>query len=163
MSSGPTNQMTVAAQGDREIRIEREFNASRERVFAAMTDPEQIPEWWGPRRYETIVDRYEPVTGGHYRLINRSPDGSEEHAFRGVFREVSPPERIVQTFEWEGMPGYVSVETMELSELPGDRTKLVVVSIFHTAEERDGMLGSGMEEGAGQTYERLEELLAAEA
>ena len=90
----------------------------------------------------------------------RNSDGSET-AFRGVFREVVPHERIVQTFEWEGMPGHVSVETAVFEDR-GDRTRVVSTSVFHTPEERDGMIESGMERGMNETYARLDELLAAQ-
>jgi uncharacterized protein YndB with AHSA1/START domain len=103
----------------------------------------------------------EVETGGDWRFLVRNEDGSET-AFRGTFREITPPERIVQTFEWEGMKGYVSVETATFEDL-GDRTRVVSTSIFHTTEERDGMLGSGMEGGMNETYARLDELLARQA
>src|SRR5215207_10022772 len=95
---------------DREIHVERVFGAPRDRVFAAFTDPGRIPEWWGPRDTTTIVDRMDVRPGGSWRFVMRDSDGSES-GFRGTYREVTPPERIVQTFEWEGMPGHVSVET----------------------------------------------------
>jgi uncharacterized protein YndB with AHSA1/START domain len=149
---------TVTTPTDREIHIEREFNAPRDKVFAAYTDPELIPEWWGPRSTTTIVDRMEVKPGGSWRFVARDSDGSET-AFRGEYREVTAPERIVQTFEWEGMPGHVSVETAVFEDL-GEQTRVTTTSIFHTTEERDGMLGSGMEGGMNETYERLDELLA---
>jgi Activator of Hsp90 ATPase homolog 1-like protein len=96
--------------------------------------------------------------GGGWRFVIRNPDGSET-GFRGTYREVTPPERIVQTFEWEGMPGHVSVETAVFEDL-GDRTRVTTTSLFHTAEERDGMLASGMEGGLNETSERLDEVLA---
>ena len=105
-----TRQATVTTPSEREIRIEREFDAPRERVFAVYTDPELIPQWWGPRRYTTEVDYMEPRTGGRWRFVHRGEDGSEI-GFQGAYREVTAPERIVQTFEWEGMAGHVSVET----------------------------------------------------
>jgi uncharacterized protein YndB with AHSA1/START domain len=135
----------------------REFAAPRDRVFAAYTDPALIPEWWGPRGTTTIVDVMDVRPGGQWRFVARDADGSET-AFRGVYREVTEPERIVQTFEWEGMPGHVSVETAEFEDL-GERTRVVTRSLFHTTEERDGMLGSGMERGMNETYARLDELL----
>jgi len=147
----------ITTPGDREIRIERVFDAPRDRVFAAYTDPELVPEWWGPRGTTTIVDRMEVRAGGAWRFVGREADGSE-NAFRGTYREITPPERIVQTFEWEGMPGHVSVETAVFEDL-GDRTRVTTTSIFHTPEERDGMLGSGMEGGMNETYQRLDELL----
>jgi len=146
--------------GDRELHVERTFEATRERVFAAYTDPELVPQWWGPRETTTIVDEMDATTGGRWRFVARNPDGSET-AFRGVYREVTPPERIVQTFEWEGMPGHVSVETAVFEDL-GDRTRVVSTSVFHLGEEREGMLESGMERGMNQTYDRLEELLAGQ-
>ena len=149
---------TVTTPTDREIQIERVFDAPRDRVFAVFTDPQLIPEWWGPRGTPAVVDRMDVRTGGDWRFVVRNADGSET-GFRGTYREVTAPERIVQTFEWDGMPGYVSVETATFEDL-GDRTKVTTVSIFHTAEERDGMLNSGMESGMNETYERLDALLA---
>ena len=149
---------TITTPSEREIRIERVFDAPRGRVFAAYTDPELIPEWWGPRGTTTIVDRMDVRTGGGWRFVMRDPGGGET-GFRGTYREVTPPERIVQTFEWEGMPGHVSVETATFEDL-GEQTKVTTASIFHTAEERDGMLASGMERGMNETYARLDELLA---
>lgn len=145
--------------GEREIRVEREFDAPRERVFAAYTDPELVPRWWGPRETTTVVDEMDPTAGGRWRFVARNPDGSET-GFRGVYREVTLPERIVQTFEWEGMPGHVSVDTAVFEDL-GDRTRIVSTTVFHATEEREGMLESGMERGMNETYDRLEELLAA--
>ncbi len=148
----------VTMPSDREIHVERIFDAPRDRVFAAYTDPALIPQWWGPRGTTTTVDEMDATTGGRWRFVMRDSDGSET-GFRGVFREVVAPERIVQTFEWEGMPGHVSVDTATFEDL-GERTKVVSTSVFHTPEERDGMLESGMERGLNETYERLDELLA---
>ncbi len=149
---------TVTTPAEREIHIERVFDAPRDRVFATYTDPELIPEWWGPNGTTTVVDQMDVRPGGSWRFVIRNSDGSET-GFRGTYREVTPPERIVQTFEWEGMPGHVAAETATFEDL-GDQTKVTTVSIFHTTEERDGMLGSGMEGGLNETYERLDELLA---
>ena len=148
---------TVTTPTDREIQIVREFDAPRDRVFAVYTDPELVPEWWGPRGTTTFVDEMDVRTGGNWRFLSRNSDGSET-GFRGTYREVTAPERIVQTFEWEGMPGYVSLDTATFEDL-GDRTKVVATSLFYTTEERDGMLGSGMEGGMNETYQRLDELL----
>ncbi len=157
----PAPTATVTTPTEREIRIERVFDAARDRVFAAYTDPELIPEWWGPRGTTAVVEQMDLRRGGSWRFVIRNSDGSET-AFHGTYREVTPPERIVQTFEWEGMPGQVSVETASF-EVVGDRTKVTTTSIFHTSEERDGMLGSGMERGMNETYARLDELLASHA
>jgi uncharacterized protein YndB with AHSA1/START domain len=153
-----TTAAVITTPGEREIHIERVFDAPRDRVYAVYTDPALIGEWWGPHGSTAIVDRMDVRPGGGWRFVSRDPDGTET-AFRGTYREVSPPERIVQTFEWEGMPGYVSVETATFEDL-GDRTRVVTTSAFHTTEERDGMLDSGMEGGLNETYERLDALLA---
>jgi uncharacterized protein YndB with AHSA1/START domain len=150
---------TITTPGEREIRIERVFDAPRDKVFSLYTDPALIPEWWGPRDQTTIVDEMDVRAGGSWRFISRGPDGSES-AFRGAYREVTPPERLVQTFEWEPMAGHVSVETATFDDLGDGRTKVTTVSVFDTTEERDGMLASGMERGLNETYQRLDELLA---
>jgi uncharacterized protein YndB with AHSA1/START domain len=153
-----TRKATVTTPADREIRVEREFDAPRDQVFATYTDPELIPQWWGPRDTTTVVDQMDVRPGGSWRFVMRGSDGTES-GFRGTYREVTPPERIVQTFEWEPMAGHVSVETATFEDL-GDRTRVVTTSIFHTTEERDGMLASGMEGGLNETYDRLDEVLA---
>jgi uncharacterized protein YndB with AHSA1/START domain len=157
MSDQTTGRAEVRKQGDREIVVERIFDAPRDLVFRAFTDPELIPQWWGPRDTETIVDRMDVRTGGDWRFIHRNADGSET-AFRGTFREVTPPERVAWTFEWSGMPGYVSVDITEFDDL-GDRTRVRTRSLFHLPEERDGMLEAGMESGLQESYERLDEVV----
>ena len=152
----------VTTPTDREIHIERIFDAPRDRVFATFTDPALIPERWGPHGTTTTVDRMDVEVGGGWRYVIRSEDGSET-GFRGTYREVSPPERLVSTFEWEGMPGHVSVDTSVFEDLGDGRTKIVTTSLFHTDEERDGMIGSGMEAGLNETYARLDEVLARRA
>jgi uncharacterized protein YndB with AHSA1/START domain len=147
----------VTTPSDREIVSERVFDAPRELVFKTFTDPELIPEWWGLRRTTTIVDKMEVKPGGAWRFVQRNEDGTES-AFRGTYREVTPPERIVQTFEWEGMPGHVLVEIVVFEDL-GERTKMVNTSLFHTTEERDGMLEAGMESGMNESHQLLDELL----
>lgn len=149
---------TIETPTDRQIRIERIFDAPRDRVFAAYTDPALIPEWWGPHDTTTIVDVMDVRPGGLWRFIARDCDGNET-AFRGVYREITAPERIVQSWEWEGMPGHVSIETAEFEDL-GDKTRMIGTTLFHTTEERDGMLNSGMEKGMNETFERLDALLA---
>ncbi|HEV2757448.1 MAG TPA: SRPBCC family protein, partial [Actinomycetota bacterium] len=150
---------TLTTPGDREIRVERIFDAPRERVFAVYLDPELIPEWWGPHGTTTVVDEMDVRNGGYWRFLVRNEDGTES-AFRGAFREIVPNERIVQTFEWEPMAGHVSVDAATFEDLGDGRTKVTTVSTFHTTEERDGMLDSGMEWGMNQTFERLDAVLA---
>jgi uncharacterized protein YndB with AHSA1/START domain len=158
MTSQQHTAATISTPTDREIHVERVFDAPRDKVFAAYTDPELIPQWWGPYETTTIVDVMDVRAGGQWRFVSRDADGNET-AFRGTYREVSPPDRIEQSWEWEGMPGHVSIEKAEFEDL-GDRTKVVTTTIFHTPEERDGMLHSGMEKGMNETFARLDELLA---
>ena len=158
MTAAELKTATVTTPTDRTIHIEREFDAPRDLVFATFTDPDLIPEWWGPRGTTTEVDVMDVRTGGDWRFIAHDADGTQT-AFRGTYREVTPPERVVQTFEWEGMPGYVSLETATFEDL-GDRTKVTTVGVYYSTEERDGMLGSGMEGGMNETFQRLDELLA---
>ena len=157
--SEPVSAAQVTTPGDREIRIERIFNAPRDRVWRAFTDPQLVAQWWG-RGNKLVIERMEVERGGHWRFVEHGPEGV--HGFEGRYREVTPPERIVQTFEWDGMPGYVTVETVTLEDLGDGRTRVVNVSVFFTTEERDGMLNSGMEQGLNESYAALDRLLARE-
>ena len=161
------NTLEVTTPSDREIVLTRRFNAPRELVFQAHSSCEHMTKWWGPRRYEIASCELDFRPGGKWRIVHRGVQGGgEEHGFRGEFREIVPPQRIVWTFEWEGMPGHISVETLTLVEEDGVTT-LTARAEYGSLEDRDGMLRSGMEEGARETYERLEEYLevlaAAEA
>lgn len=153
-----TNTAKVTTPGDREVRIERIFNAPRDRVWRAFTDPTLVAQWWG-RGNKLVIERMEVERGGHWRFVEHAPDGV--HGFEGRFREVSPPERLSYTFEWDGMPGHVVVETVTLEDLGDGRTKVVTVGLFHTTEDRDGMVSSGMEGGLNQSYAALDRVLAA--
>ena len=155
MTSSATTKVTLPS--DKEILITREFDAPRDLVFKAMTDPDLIPRWWGPRAYTTTVDKMDVRPGGAWRFMNRMTDGTE-FAFRGEYREVVPPERIVQTFEFEPMAGHISVETATFTERDG-RTVLTVRSVFSSVEDRDGLIQSGMEKGLVETHDRFAELL----
>lgn len=157
-AAAPTNRAILTTPSDREIRVERIFNAPRERVWRAMTDPALIAQWWG-RGNKLVIERNEVERGGHWRYVEHSDHGV--HGFEGRYREVVAPERSVRTFEWDGMPGHVIVETATLEDLGNGRTKLVSVSLFHTTLERDGMLGSGMEGGMNESYAALDRLLAS--
>jgi len=153
----PAGTSTVTTPSDREVRVERVFNAPRERVWRAFTDPELMAQWWG-RGNKLVIERMEVERGGHWRYVEHAPDGV--YGFEGRYREVTPPERLVQTFEWDGMPGYVAVTTVTFEDLGDGRTKVISRSLFHTTEERDGMLSSGMENGLNQSYAALDGLLA---
>lgn len=154
--STATRVATVTTPSGREIRTERLFDAPRERIWRAFTDADLLARWWG-RGNELVVERMEVTRGGHWRYVEHAPDGV--HGFEGRFREVTPPERLVQTFEWDGMPGYVAVTTSIFEELGPERTKVITTVLFHTAEERDGMLCAGMEGGLNESYAALDRLL----
>ncbi len=154
-------KLTLTLPSDREIVMTRVFDAPRELVFEAHSKCEHLEKWWGPRRYTLSVCEIDFRPGGAYRFVHRGPDG-EEHGFRGEFREIVPPERIVWTFEYEGMPGHVSVQTLTLVEEDG-KTTLTATARFDSVEDRDGMLQSGMEEGTRETWDRLAEYLRSMA
>jgi len=154
------NKATLIAEpGSHEIIMTRVFNAPRELVFKVMTDPKHIPQWWGPRIYTTIVDKMDVKPGGVWRYIQKGKDGNE-FAFHGVYHSVEAPERVVDTFEFEGMPGHVLMETMTLEDEAGGKTKVTVSSVFQSVADRDGMLQSGMADGSNESYDQLDEILA---
>jgi uncharacterized protein YndB with AHSA1/START domain len=146
--------------GKQELFISREFDAPRELVFKAYTDETLYAQWLGPRGLETRFETFEPVSGGRYRFIQKDEDGNE-FAFHGVNHEVLAPERLIGTFEFEGLPeaGHVVLETSRFEVLPGDRTRVTSQSIYQSVADRDGMVESGMESGVVEGYERLDEIL----
>ncbi|MFX1575479.1 MAG: SRPBCC family protein [Promethearchaeota archaeon] len=150
----------TAEPGKQELFIEREFDAPRELVFKAYTDPELYVQWLGPRGYTMRLETFEPKSGGRYRYIQQDSDGNE-FAFHGVTHEVLPPERIIDTFEYEGLPetGHVILQKAIFEELPKDRTRVISQAVFLSVVDRDGMIQSGMEVGINEGYERLDELL----
>jgi uncharacterized protein YndB with AHSA1/START domain len=147
----------IAEPGKQEVVITRVFNAPRVLVFKASTDPNLIPEWWGPKRLTTRIEKLEVRKGGVWRFVQRDA-GGKEYAFHGVYHEVAPPARLVYTFEFEGTPGHVSLETVKF-ENQGRKTKLTETSVFQSVEDRDGMIATGMEAGALETMDRLADLL----
>jgi uncharacterized protein YndB with AHSA1/START domain len=149
-------ELHVSAPTDREIRAERVFDSPRDRVWQAFTDPALVAQWWG-RGNPLVIERMDVERGGHWRYVEHAPDG--EHGFEGRYREVVPEERIVRTFEWDGMPGYVTVETTVFDALDDRRTKVTTTALFHTAAERDAMFHSGMADGLAESYLALDRLL----
>jgi uncharacterized protein YndB with AHSA1/START domain len=157
MTEKKNKTIVTAEPGAQELFITREFDAPRELIYKAHTYPDLYVQWLGPRGYEMKLEIFEPVSGGAYRYIHKDPDGNE-FGFHGAFHEMSP-ERMVQTFEFDGYPGHVSMDCMTLEDLPGDRTKVTIQSVFQSVEDRDGMIQSGMERGVREGYERLDEIL----
>ena len=147
----------VSTPSDREFNTERVFHAPREKVWRAYSEPELLAQWWG-RGNKLVVEKFEFERGGHWRFVEHSDDGV--HGFEGRFREIRPIERIVMSFEWDGMPAHVIIETLQLEDLGDGRTRVLTNSLFHTKEERDGMMASGMEGGLNESYAALDRLLA---
>jgi len=157
--TGTTMRHTLSTPTDRTIRVERIFDATRDRVWRAYTEPALVAQWWG-RGNKLAIEKMEVVRGGHWRYVEHTPNG-ETHGFEGRYREVTPQDRIVRTFEWDGMPGHTILETAEFTDLGDGRTRLVATSLFLTKQDRDGMLESGMEVGLNESYAALDRVLAA--
>ena len=156
------NKTTITAEpGKQELFITREFDAPRELVFKAHTDPDIYVRWLGPRDLTMTIETFEPVSGGRWRFIQKDKDGNE-FGFHGVNHDVTTPERIIGTFEFEGLPesGHVILETTRFESLPGGRTRVTTQSVYQSVEDRDGMVAAGMESGVVDGFERLDEILA---
>ena len=155
------NKTTITAEpGIPQVTITREFDAPRELVFRAHTDPQLLVQWLGPRDLTLTIDRYEVRNGGTWRYVHADAQGNE-YGFHGVFHGAPSPDAIVQTFEFEGVPGHVKLDTITLEQQEGGgRTLMRTVSSFQSVEDRDGMVASDIERGVRDSADRLEELLA---
>jgi uncharacterized protein YndB with AHSA1/START domain len=154
-----TNLKVIAEPGSHAIHMSREFAAPRALVFKTFTDPALIPQWWGPSSVTTVVDRMEVKKGGVWRYLQRDAEGNE-YGFHGVYHEIASPDRLVYTFEFEGMPGHVLLETITFEEQDG-RTTMIDLAVYQSVEDRDAMIQSGMESGAAESWDRFEALLKA--
>lgn len=150
------NKAVVTRVGDRGMHTERVFNAPRGRVWRAYSEPELVAQWWG-RGNKLVVETFEFRKGGHWRFVEHA-DG-EEAGFEGRFREIEPLDLIEQTFEWDGMPGHVSMDSARFSDTADGKTLLVIDSLFMTAEDCAGMFEAGMEGGMNESYAALDRLL----
>lgn len=148
----------VAEPGKQEFTMTRIFDASPELIFRLTTDPELIPQWWGPAYLTTVVDKMDVRPGGEWRFVQHDPEGNE-YAFRGVYHTIDNSGYMVQTFEWEGMPGHVILETITLEALPDGKTKMIDQSVFQSVADRDGMLANGADGGADEMFDRLTALI----
>ena len=156
-----TNPVTITApEGLPFIDLEREFDAPVEAVFNAHRDPELVKQWLGPNGYEMTIERWDFVPQGGYRYVHTNPEG-ESFGFNGVFHTVRENELVIQTFEFEGFPDVVAIESIAFEDLGDGRTRLRIHSTYPTVEARDGMVASGMETGLREGYERLDGLVAA--
>lgn len=142
----------------RTITMSRIFDAPREHIWNIVTDPNLVPMWWGPGSLTTNVDKMDLKVGGTWRYIQKDSNGAE-FAFKGVYKEIEPPSRLVSTSEFEPMAGHISTETLTLDELPDGKTRMTVKTTLDTIEDLEGMIQSGMESGAVESWDRLEGLL----
>jgi uncharacterized protein YndB with AHSA1/START domain len=156
VKSMPTTEYTIEP-GKQDIISTVVLDAPRALVFKAYTDPKLFAQWWGPRQYTNDVEKFDIRQGGEWRVIQRAADGGA-HAFRGVTHSVVAPERICQTFEYEGVPGHVALQTANFEDL-GNKTRVTAQIVFQSVMDRDGMVAAGMQSGADESMERLAELL----
>jgi len=147
----------TAGRGLPFIEMEREFDAPRDVLYRAHVDPELLVQWLGKRDHAMVVERLEVRDGGSWRFVHRDGEGNE-YGFHGVFHGEPSVDGILQTWEFEGFPGHVSLESLTLEEHDG-RTMVRVHAVYQSVADRDGMIESGMEEGVNEGYERLDELL----
>lgn len=157
MGGSARNEILITTPTEREIVMSREFEAPRELVFEAHSSCEHMSRWWGPKEYVVVECEIDFRPGGAWRIVHRGPDGNQV-TFFGEYLEIVPPERIVWTFGFEGMPGEPGRETYVFEERDG-RTTIRSSAVLGSMEERDALLESGMVEGATETYERLDEYL----
>ena len=141
-----------------QVVMERVFNAPRELVWKTITNPELVPQWWGPAKYKTLVEKMDFRVGGEWRFVQE--DNGQQFAFHGVYKEIIPFQKVTDTFNYEPVgPGHEMTETMVLEDLGDGTTKATQTSVFASAEDLEGMVGSGMEQGATETWERLATLI----
>jgi uncharacterized protein YndB with AHSA1/START domain len=155
-----TTALRITAEpGSPLITMEREVAAPRDLVYRCYTEPALLAQWLGPRRLGLRVDQFDLRHGGAWRYVNIEADGSAEYGFRGVFHGEPSPDQMVQTFEFDGAPGHVQLDTLNLVEHDG-RTLIRTTSSFQSVEARDAMIAAGMEGGVREGFERLDELVA---
>ncbi|MEP6478057.1 MAG: SRPBCC family protein [Rhodoglobus sp.] len=156
-----TNPTTITAEpGTPFVDIVREFDATPEELFRVQTDPRLIEQWLGPREYAMRVEEYDVRAGGKYRYVNTDASGNE-FGFHGVFHSVDPAKLVIQTWEWEGMPGQATLERASYEDLGNGRTRLTTRTVFPSVEARDATVASGMSRGILDSHARLDELLSA--
>jgi uncharacterized protein YndB with AHSA1/START domain len=157
------NKTRVVAEADKqELFIMREFEAPRKLVFKAFSDKKLLEDWLGCKGMKVKYEKFEPKAGGSWRYISTMDNGSS-FGFHGVCHDFTAPERIIQTMEFEGLPetGHVVMETTRFEELPSDRCRVTAQLVFQSVADRDGMVQANMEQGTAESYQRLDELIAA--
>ncbi|HEU0242924.1 MAG TPA: SRPBCC family protein [Candidatus Limnocylindrales bacterium] len=149
----------IAEPGLPFVGTEREVDAPRDLVFRCFAEPELLRQWLGPKRLEMRIDEFELRDGGRYRYVHIEPDGTE-YGFHGVFHGAQTPDSMTQTFEFDGAPGHVSLDRIELVDLADGRTLVRSHSVHQSVEARDAMVTHGMADGMEQGYQKLDTLLA---
>ena len=153
-----TGTLKVTTPSDREIVLTRVFDAPRRLVFDAFSKPELLKRWFGPRGWSLVVCEVDLKVGGGFRFVLRGPDG-KEMGMRGVYREIVPPERSVHMESFDDFPGESQVTAVFVEE--GGKTTLTATVLYPSREVRDAVIKSGMEHGAAESYDKLNELLIA--
>jgi uncharacterized protein YndB with AHSA1/START domain len=153
-----TGTLAVSLPSDFEIALTRVFNAPRQVVYRAFSEPQILKRWFGPRGWTLVTCKIDARVGGSFRFILRAPDG-RELGMHGTYRELSPPERSVHTEGFDDFPGE-SVVTSIFTER-GGQTTFVATLRYASKEIRDAVIRSGMEHGAAESYDKLAELLTA--
>jgi uncharacterized protein YndB with AHSA1/START domain len=153
-----TEMKVTAEPGVPQVLTERAFDAPRELVYRAFAEPDLLVQWLGPRRLTMTIDRYDLRDGGTWRYLHADDDGNT-YGFHGVFHGEPSLEGSVQTFEFEGAPGHVSLDTVVFEERGGG-TIVRTNTVFQSVEDRDAMVGAGMADGMNEGYERLDDVLA---
>jgi uncharacterized protein YndB with AHSA1/START domain len=155
------HKAVIALPSDREIVLTRLFDAPRHLVFEAWTQPEHVKRWWGCDGSSLSVCEIDLRPGGAWRFVMRMADGSD-HPFKGIYREVVPPERLVYCECYDvpsiGSPEWLTAVSFEEQD---GKTKVISTVLHQSAEARNGHLQAGMEAGAIQTMERLAEHVAS--
>jgi uncharacterized protein YndB with AHSA1/START domain len=154
-----TGELEVTTPTEREIVISRAFDAPRSLVFDALTKPELLKRWYGPRGWSLVICEIDLKVGGAFRFVSRRADG-KDIGQRGVYREIAPPKRLVNTEWWEDWNPGESLVTTVLKDV-GGRTILTSTMHFPSQEVRDTLIKSGMTSGAAETYDKLAECLAS--
>ena len=152
-----TEMQITAEPGVPQILTTRELDAPRELVYRAFTEPDLLARWLGPRRYTMTVERFDLRDGGTWRYVH-ADDAGNAFGFHGVFHGTPSLDGIVQTFEFEGAPGHVSMNTVTFEE-NGGKTTVRTNSVFQSVAARDAMVEAGMADGMNEGYERLDGLL----
>src|SRR6476659_5296897 len=155
----PNKTEIKAEPGKQELYIIREFDAPRELLFRAHTEPALYEKWVGPKDMKMWVEKMDAVPGGSFSFVHER--GGHQYKFFGVYHDVTATERLIGTFEFDGLPetGHVILGTTKFEELPNGRSRLVHQSVFQSVQDRDGMVASGMERGVTEGYEKLDTML----